>query len=52
MPGENATTVRHDRSRDDAEVRYDAQRIETKWFERWLSDASLYAAEQNSAKQK
>jgi leucyl-tRNA synthetase len=32
--------------------RYDAQRVEQKWFERWQSDASLYAAEPNSAKKK
>ncbi|MFZ3266752.1 MAG: leucine--tRNA ligase [Terriglobales bacterium] len=32
--------------------RYDAQRIEHKWNERWLSDASLYAAEANSSKPK
>ena len=32
--------------------RYDAQRIEQKWAERWQSDPSLYAAERNSAKPK
>ena len=32
--------------------RYDAQRIEQKWMERWQSDPSLYAAEVNSAKPK
>ena len=32
--------------------RYDAQRVETKWFERWQQDASLYAAEPNSTKKK
>src|ERR1041384_8230418 len=32
--------------------RYDAQRIEPKWFERWKNDASLYAAEVNSSKPK
>ena len=32
--------------------RYDAQRIEIKWFERWKTDASLYAAEVNSTKPK
>jgi len=35
-----------------AEDRYDAQRIETKWYERWQSDPSLYAAESNSTKRK
>jgi len=28
--------------------RYDAQRVEMKWFERWQQDPSLYAAESNS----
>jgi leucyl-tRNA synthetase len=32
--------------------RYDAQRVEAKWFERWQKDASLYAAEPDSAKKK
>ena len=34
------------------EERYDAQRIEQKWTERWLSDTSLYAAEAHSTKPK
>src|SRR5713101_7031229 len=34
------------------EERYDAQRIEQKWFDRWQSDPSLYAAEANSTKPK
>jgi leucyl-tRNA synthetase len=34
------------------EERYDAQRIEQKWTERWQSDPSLYAAEPNSTKPK
>jgi leucyl-tRNA synthetase len=32
--------------------RYDPQRVETKWFERWQQDPSLYAAEPNSSKPK
>jgi len=32
--------------------RYDAQRVETKWSERWQQDPSLYAAVPNSNKQK
>ena len=32
--------------------RYDAQRVETKWFERWQSDPALYAAEAASTKPK
>jgi leucyl-tRNA synthetase len=32
--------------------RYDAQRVEMKWTERWQQDPTLYAAEPNSAKKK
>jgi leucyl-tRNA synthetase len=32
--------------------RYDPQRIETKWFERWQQDVSLYGAEPDSSKPK
>jgi leucyl-tRNA synthetase len=32
--------------------RYDAQRVETKWFERWQADPALYAAEAASTKPK
>jgi leucyl-tRNA synthetase len=42
------TTARPERN----EERYDAQRIEQKWTERWLSDPSLYAAEAHSTKPK
>jgi leucyl-tRNA synthetase len=45
MPQEEKTIPVH-------EDRYDAQRIETKWFERWQQDPSLYAAEANSTKPK
>src|ERR1700684_3693052 len=49
MPQEEKTTmVRPDRQDD----RYDAQRIEAKWSERWQQDPSLYAAEPNSTKPK
>jgi leucyl-tRNA synthetase len=34
------------------EDRYDPQRIEQKWFERWQSDPASYAAEVNSTKPK
>jgi leucyl-tRNA synthetase len=37
------------RARDE---RYDAQRIEHKWAARWLSDASIYAAEAHPTKPK
>ena len=45
MPQEEKTIPVH-------EDRYDAQRIEAKWFERWQQDPSLYAAEPNSTKPK
>ena len=32
--------------------RYDAQRVESKWSQRWQQNASLYAAEPDSAKKK
>src|SRR2546423_15674041 len=32
--------------------RYDPQRVESKWFERWQGDGQLYAAEPDSAKKK
>jgi leucyl-tRNA synthetase len=38
-----------DRTNDE---RYDAQRVEKKWFEKWQHDASLYAAEPDSTKKK
>jgi leucyl-tRNA synthetase len=44
MPQEDKSAVRDER--------YDAQRVETKWFERWQQDPALYAAEPNSAKPK
>jgi leucyl-tRNA synthetase len=37
---------------DRPDERYEPQRVETKWFERWQQDASLYAAEPNSSKKK
>ena len=46
MPQEDKSVTA---TRDD---RYDAQRIEQKWAERWQSDPSLYAAEPNSTKPK
>ena len=44
MPQEERSAVRDER--------YDAQRVETKWFERWQQDPALYAAEPNSTKPK
>jgi leucyl-tRNA synthetase len=51
MPVQNIATVRPERD-DHDEIRYDAQHIESKWFERWQRDSSLYAAEANSSKPK
>jgi leucyl-tRNA synthetase len=45
MPQEEKTDVIRDE-------RYDAQRIELKWFERWQQDPALYAAEPDSTKPK
>jgi leucyl-tRNA synthetase len=45
MPQEEKTIPVH-------EDRYDAQRIEAKWSERWQQDPSLYAAEPHSTKPK
>ena len=54
MPSEETTSVgRNSRTRQAlGDDRYDVQRIETKWFERWQQDPSLYAAEQRSTKAK
>jgi leucyl-tRNA synthetase len=46
---ENSAATRDNRS---DEIRYDAQRIEAKWFDRWQQDDSLYAAEPHSTKPK
>ena len=45
MPPENKTSVVRDE-------RYDAKRIEAKWFERWQQDESLYRAEPTSTRPK
>ena len=51
MPQQEKTeaTPQADRPNDE---RYEAQRVEMKWFERWQQDASLYAAEPHSSKKK
>jgi leucyl-tRNA synthetase len=41
-----------DSSQHSADDRYDAQRVETKWFARWQNDPKLYAAEPHSTKKK
>jgi leucyl-tRNA synthetase len=52
MSSEENTTVADQRRDHAPDDRYDAQRIESKWFARWQQDASLYAAEINSTKTK
>ena len=49
-----ATVTSADRASSDRpnDERYDAQRVEMKWFERWQQNTSLYAAEPHSAKKK
>jgi leucyl-tRNA synthetase len=48
---EAATVIPPGREGDHDE-RYDPQRVEMKWSERWEKDAQLYAAERDSAKKK
>jgi leucyl-tRNA synthetase len=43
---------RGDQAISTRDERYDAQHVESKWFERWQQDAALYAAEPNSTKPK
>jgi leucyl-tRNA synthetase len=38
--------------RDRADERYNPQRVETKWFERWQNDPQLYAAESADSSKK
>ncbi|MGA7573264.1 MAG: leucine--tRNA ligase [Terriglobales bacterium] len=45
-------SARLERNLEPGEERYDAQRIEQKWTERWQNDPSLYAAEAHSTKPK
>jgi len=54
MPQEETTSLAHENRNGDShrDERYDAQRIEAKWLERWQQDPSLYAAEQSSTKPK
>jgi len=52
MPQEENTKTTAPSADRPNDERYDAQRVETKWFEHWQQDAALYAAEPNSAKKK
>ena len=48
-----ASTNQHSESDRPHDNRYNPQRVESKWFERWQSDPQLYAAEEaNSSKKK
>jgi len=51
MPQEDNRTVARE-AVPPSDDRYDAQRIESKWFERWPQDGSIYAAEHDSTKPK
>jgi len=52
MPQEDMTRTAEPAGGRPNDERYDAQRVEAKWVERWKQDASLYAAEPSSAKKK
>jgi leucyl-tRNA synthetase len=52
MQQENMTKTAAPSADRPNDERYDARRVETKWSERWQQDASLYAAERDSAKKK
>jgi leucyl-tRNA synthetase len=49
MPQETNSKMMATSAERPADERYDAQRVEMKWSERWLQDPSLYVAESNSA---
>ncbi len=48
----SANTMTNSDASRPGDERYDPQAVETKWFERWQQDASLYAAETDSTKKK
>ena len=54
MPQEEKSdaTVTERPSPERSDERYDPQRVEGKWFERWQQNAALYAAERDSTKKK
>jgi leucyl-tRNA synthetase len=53
MPQDDKSGASRNESRtDERPDRYDAQRIEAKWFERWQNDPTLYAAESISSRPK
>jgi leucyl-tRNA synthetase len=52
MPQEEKSEVTMTSADRPNDERYDAQRVEIKWFERWQQDPGLYAAEPDSTKKK
>jgi leucyl-tRNA synthetase len=52
MPSQEKSEMTTVSQSDRPDEHYDAQRVETKWAERWRSDPQLYAAEPGSAKKK
>jgi leucyl-tRNA synthetase len=52
MPSQENSEITTVSQSDRPDERYDAQRVETKWAERWQNDPQLYAAEPGSAKKK
>src|SRR5580700_1889578 len=52
MPSQEKSEMTTVSQSDFTDERYDPQRVETKWAERWRSDPQLYAAEPGSAKKK
>jgi leucyl-tRNA synthetase len=52
VPNGSESGVAAPRPTERNDERYDAQCVESKWFERWQQDASLYAAEPDSTKKK
>ena len=48
----SANTLANGETSRPNDERYDAKRVETKWFAQWQQDPSLYAAEPDSAKKK
>ena len=52
MPSQEKSEMTTVSQSERPDERYDAQRAETKWAERWRSDPQLYAAEPGSAKKK
>jgi leucyl-tRNA synthetase len=52
MPSQEKSEMTTVSQSDRPDERYDPQRVEPKWAERWLSDPQLYAAEVGSAKKK